>query len=681
MVVLYSFKRGEDMKRWIVPKYSKDLVNHLAEECDIDPFLALISVARGYKDPLELDAFLSCEDVLDDPFVYRDMQKAADCINNAIEENKLIAIYGDYDCDGITATALLYTHLMSRGANVICYIPSRSNEGYGMNIESLSRLDGMGVGLIITVDNGINSVEEVKYANQLGIPIVITDHHIPAGELPDAVAVVDPHRADDESEFKELSGVGVAFKLVCAIENCVPEEMLPLYSDLVAIGTVADVMPLVGENRVFVREGLMYINNTSRVGISSLISVAGLGDKVLSAGNLAFNLAPRINAAGRMGDAMRALNLICSSVPEEAVSLATEIDRENALRQREEAQIEKKAIEIIEENNLMYDRVIVVNGEGWHKGVVGIAASRLVERYSKPVIILSTDGEISVGSGRSVDGFSLFEAISSASDFLQKFGGHALAAGLTIETRLIDKLRQTVNDFARRQPVCVPTVLLDCKLRPSALSLEMGELIKELEPFGKGNQNPLFGIYSLKIERITSIGGGKHLRLLLTREGSVIQALCFHKTADTLPFEVGDTVDVAVNLDISEYGDEKQLSVIIREIRPSGESEIDIETEADYFDFRVGKCRDTTPICPNRDEAGLIYRSLMLPTKKELLINKLCGRLPRGKVLAALDILCELGLINQTVTASGIVYEQIKGAKSDFYQSEILCALKDGEID
>ena len=669
------------MKRWVVSKYSKEIVNTLAEECGIDPFLALIAVSRGYTDPLELDAFLSCDDVLDDPFSLKDMKEAADIINAAIDEQKLIAVYGDYDCDGVTATVLLYTHLMSRGANVICYIPDRADEGYGMNHDSVSKLDGMGVGLIITVDNGINANAEIEYAQGLGIDVVVTDHHIPAGDLPKACAVVDPHRTDDESEFKDLSGVGVAFKLVCALENAVPEELLSQYSDLVSLGTVADVMPLKGENRIFVREGLMYINNTSRVGLSALISVAGLTDKTLQSGNLAFNLGPRINAAGRMGDAMRAVKLLCSDNMDEAMEIARQIDGENAARQKIEAEIEKQAIEIIEKNNLMYDRVIVVNGEGWHKGVVGIAASRLVERYGKPVIILSTEGDVSVGSGRSVDGFSLFDAINAAADILEKFGGHELAAGLTIKTELIDKLREIVNLYAYKCPICVPTVTLDCKLRPSALSLEMGELVGELAPFGKGNPNPLFGIYSLKIERITSIGGGKHLKLLLTREGSVVQALMFGKTQDDFGFECGDMVDVAVTLDVSEYHGEKQLSVIIREIRPSGESEIDIETQVLYNDFYAERQVDTTPIRPLRDEVGLVYRCCASPVGKDMLINKLTGRLPRGKVLACVDILLELGLISENELSGRTVLSQIAGVRSDLDNSKILHKLKEGETD
>lgn len=669
------------MKRWIVPKYSKELVNNLAEECDIDPFLALIAAARGYTDPLELDAFLSCDDVLDDPFALADMQAAADCINSAIEENKLIAVYGDYDCDGVTSTVLLYTYLISRGANVICYIPDRADEGYGMSLDSVAKLEGKGVELIITVDNGINSIDEISYAKSLGMSVVVTDHHIPAGELPKADAVVDPHRKDDLTEFKELSGVGVAFKLICALENAVPEELLPEYSDLVALGTVADVMPLVGENRVFVREGLLYINNTSRVGLASLISASGLEGKMLTSGNLAFNVVPRINAAGRMGDAMRAVTLLCSNSAEQAESIAAELDKENAERQRIEAVIEKQAIEIIERDKLFYDRVIVVNGEGWHKGIVGIAASRLVERYGKPVIILSTEGDVSVGSGRSVDGFSLFDAICTAADFLDKFGGHELAAGLTVRNDYIEKLRECVNNYARKAPLCVPSVTLDCKLRPAALSVEMGELVSSLAPFGKGNQNPLFGIYSLQIERITSIGNGKHIRLLLTRDGSVIQALLFGKSVDTFPYETGDMVDIAVNLDVSEYRGEKQLSVVIREIRPSGESEIDFETLVDYNDFYKGVCRDTTPIRPSREETGLVFRCCAAPIMQEMLINKLCGRLPRGKVLAAIDILCEIGIIKREIKNDSTVLSQIAGARSDFESSGLLNKLKEGEAD
>ncbi len=667
------------MKRWIIPKYSKELVNNLAEECDIEPFLALISVQRGYTDALSLDAFLSCEDDLDDPFVLADMDKAAACVNAAIEEGKLIAVYGDYDCDGVTATVLLYTHLISRGANVICYIPNREAEGYGMSIDAIHRLDGMGVGLIITVDNGINACEEILYAESLGIDVVVTDHHIPSGELPKAVAVVDPHRADDSSEFRDLSGVGVAYKLVCALENAVPEELLPQYADLVALGTVADVMPLKGENRIFVREGLMYINDTARTGLAALMSIASLEGKTLRAGNLAFNLAPRINAAGRMGDAMRAVKLLCSDNIEEATAIAAEIDKENAERQKIEQRIEKEAIEIIEQHGFDHDRIVVVNGNGWHRGVVGIAAARLVERYGKPVIVLSTEGDESVGSGRSVEGFSLFDAINTASDFLIKFGGHELAAGLTIKTEHIEKLRETLNAYARKQPLCAPQITLDCKLRPEALSLELAEMLTALEPFGKDNQNPLLGIYSLKIDRITSIGNGKHLRLLFTRGGSVIQALMFGKTPETFPYTEGDMVDIAANIEVNEYRGEKNLSVTVREIRPSGQSELDIETAVLYSDFVRGFCRDTSFIRPTREEIGLVFRCCEGTVNKELVINKLTGRLAVGKILAAIDILCELGLIKIEEKSDVVTLSRVDGVRSDLELSDILKRLKEGD--
>ncbi len=670
------------MKRWLVPKISKELVNNLAEECGIDPFLSLICAVRGYEDPVELDAFLSCDDTLDSPFVYADMRKAAEVINTAIEENKLIAIYGDYDCDGVTATALLYTYLCSRGASVLTYIPNRAEEGYGMNMDSLEKLDGKGVSLIITVDNGINAIEEVAMAKSRGMQVVITDHHMPIAELPNADAVVDPHRADCPSEFKDLSGVGVAFKLVCALENATPEELLPYYADLVAIGTVADVMPLTRENRVFVREGLLYINNTSHVGLSALIKAAGLEDKQLKAGNLAFNLAPRINAAGRMGDAIRAFNLLCADNTETAEALAAEISEENVARQKIESDIEKEATSIIESKKLFYDRVIVVCGKGWHRGVVGIAASRLVERYGKPVIVLGAEDGIAVGSGRSVEGFSLFDAVNSAEKYLQKFGGHELAVGLTLSETDVDAFRVAINSYARKKEICVPTVRLDCKLNPAALSLEMAELISELEPFGKGNQTPLFGIYSLKIERINQIADGKHLRLILVRDTAVIQALIFGKTVESFPFEAGDTVDIAATLDINEWRGEKTLSVIVREIRPSGESEADIESLFEYEDFMSHNApRDLSHITPTRDEIGLLYRCVVRPINKQMLINKTIGRLPCGKANIAIDILCELGLLTEKRTGANVIVSKVNGVRSDLTKSEILRILKEGETE
>ena len=670
------------MKRWIVPKVSKELIKELAEECDVSEFLALIAAARGYTDPLELEAFLTCDDPLDSPYMLADMEKGVSVVRAAVEEGKLIAVYGDYDCDGVTATALLLTYLKSINANVVPYIPSRADEGYGMNTESVEKLYGMGVELIITVDNGINANAEIDLANSLGMTVVVTDHHMPAGALPDAAAVIDPHRADDGSEFKELSGVGVAFKFICAMDDKAPEELLPYYSDLVALGTVSDVMPLVSENRVIVREGLMYINNTSRPGLAALIEVAGMADKQLTAGNLAFNIGPRINAAGRMGDAMRAVKLLCADDYSAARQIAEEVNEENTNRQKIESDIEKEAISIIEREKLFYHRVIVVCGKGWHKGIVGIAASRLVERYSKPVIVLSDEDGVSVGSGRSIEGFSLFDAICSAEELLQKFGGHELAAGLTVETDKIPELRCRINKYARKKPLALPTVSLDCKLNPAALSVEMGELVAELAPFGKGNPNPLFGIYSLKIERINPIANGKHLRMILNRDTSVIQALMFNKSVDNFPYEAGDTVDIAVTLDTSEYKGEKMLNVIVRDIRPSAMSEADLDSLIAYDDFKADvPTKELYSIIPTREEIGMVYRSINGSVNEQLLLNKLTGKLLKGKTKTACDILCEIGVIEAKATANGTVYRKIEGARSDLERSHILKKLKEGESD
>lgn len=669
------------MKRWVIPKVSKELVKELADECDIDPFLAFIAAARGYCDPVELDAFLSCDEPLESPFVLADMDKAVATINDAIKEKKLIAVYGDYDCDGVTATALLYTYLVGVGAGAVCYIPSRADEGYGMSLDSVEKLDGMGVELIITVDNGINAAKEIAAANEKGITVVVTDHHMPAGELPAAAAVVDPHRADCPSTFKELSGVGVAFKLICALRHTEPEEMLPHFADLVALGTVADVMPLCGENRIIVREGLLHINNTDRVGLSALIDVAGLAEKEIQSGNLAFNLSPRINAAGRMGDAMRAVKLLCTDDYGQARRLAEELHSENAERQRIESDIEKQAIALIERDRLCFDRVIVVCGSGWHKGIVGIAASRLTERYSKPVIVLSEEDGVAVGSGRSIEGFSLFDAIASAEDILDKFGGHELAAGLTLPPERVPEFRKRINDFARKRPPCVPELTIDCKLNPAALSVDMGELVSSLAPFGKGNQNPLFGIYSMKIERINAIGNGKHLRLILTRDSAVIQALMFNVRAEAFPYEAGDTVDIAANLDTGDFRGEKVLSVIIRHIRASGECEADIESCILYDDFYAGvRPRNVGRILPSRDDIGTVYRLINKDISREMLLNKLTGRLARGKAQIACDVLCELGLILVRGSAGEVIYRRAEGVRAELDNSEILKKLKEGDL-
>ena len=633
-------------KHWAFSKVDKGLATSLAEECNTDNFIALIAASRGYTDPSELDEFLSEDLILSDPFELADMEKAVDVIWDAIYSEELIAIYGDYDVDGITATALLYSYLKNKGAKVIYYIPSRENDGYGMNIPSIDMLHEKDVGLIITVDNGIASVSEIDYAKSLGMKVVVTDHHLPQNELPTPDALINPHRADDMTEFKDICGVTVAFKLLCALEGKSPEDLIYDYGPLVALGTVADVMPLKYENRGIVREGLKAISDRCNLGLSALIREAGISQDELTATKLAYAIAPRINAAGRMGDAARGVELLITEDDEAAISLSQSLNSDNIKRQSVEKQIFTEAVKKIEKQGFKHNRVIVVSGENWHGGVVGIVASRIAEKYGKPTIVLSENSELSHGSARSVGDFSIYNAIKECAYLLTKFGGHEMAAGLSLYTSSIDDFRRRINEYANNLKMPCPELKIDCKLKPSALSLDLVEDIKILEPFGNANPVPQFALLNLTITRITAVGGGKHLRLNLFRDGVDFTAMLFGVNKNAFGFAVGDTVDIVVTLDINVFGGEQSLSVFIKDIRKSKlDEEILFEQIDLYENFKSGVDSDYTKITPTRQEVGVVYKQILSsPAGLDRVINANIETIGYAKALISAEALCQLGI-------------------------------------
>lgn len=634
-------------KKWIIKTPDKELAKELAEECDIDPFVAMIAAGRGYSDPYELEELLSHELQLNDPHELADIEIAAERIEKAVSSGEKIAVFGDYDCDGVTASALLYDYLSGRGADVMCYIPERLSEGYGMNMAAVEKLAENGVKLIVTVDNGISCAEEIEFAASLGTDTVVTDHHIPPEKLPAAVAVVDPHRIDCPSNFKEICGAEVAFKLVCVMEDKAPEQLLARYADLLCIAVIGDVMPLVGENRSVVRAGLLQIKNSPRTGISALLQAAGTERNRISASSVAFGLSPRLNAAGRMGSAFRAFRLLTSENMLEALQIAAELDEENALRQKTEQKITAEACADIEKNGYRYNRVIVVSGEGWHSGVVGIAAARITEKYGRPTVVLTVDGDSAHGSGRSIPGFSLYNAVSACSDILERFGGHEAAAGLGLKTENIPDLRRKLNEYAAAQPQVAPELQIDLRLNPAAMTVDMAEAISGLEPFGNGNPEPLFAIIGARLDKITPIGGGKHLRLLFTRGKTVFQALLFGVTPQQFCFLPGDMLDLAVRLESNEYKGVQSLSVLIRALRISGTDDNELFSSLfAYNDYLSGNEYEAQLLRPTREQVGEIYRMIRKsPISAERI--KYLGISSPGyaKTQISLTVLAELGLI------------------------------------
>jgi len=635
------------MKKWSISKYDKNLAKELAEECDVDPIVALIATARGYTDPMDLEQFLSDEPTFSDPRETADIIKAADIINSVIEDNGKIAVYGDYDCDGVTATSLLYGYFKTRNADCIYYIPDRFSEGYGMNTDAVKKLASSGVNLIVTVDNGIKSFEEIKLANELGMTVVVTDHHLPDDTLPEAAAIVDPHRKDCPSTFKEICGAEVAFRLICVIENREPEELLPYFADILALAVLGDIMPLTLENRTIVKYGVEKLKNAPLTGLSALLNVAGISQDTINSTRISFGLVPRINAAGRMGKAERAVELLTTENIMTALNIANEIDSENTLRQQTEKMIFEEAVAIIESENLKYDRVIVVGGENWHHGVVGIVASKITDKYGVPAILLSVDGEIATGSGRSVDGFSLYTAIEYNKELLLKFGGHSQAAGITIKTENIETFRKNINAFARNSEYIPPEIHLDCKLNPTALSVDLAFAIKQLEPFGENNNVPLFGLYDVVLERITPIGNNKHLRLLFSKDSNTFQALLFGVTADNFCFSVGDKLDLAVIVDTNLFRGEYSVSVQIKAMRMSGTNEEELFSQiVAVNDFFANFSCDYSLIMPNREEVGEVYKYICeKPVLNEKIVYSFINSLGYAKTVISIQTLLELGLI------------------------------------
>ncbi len=638
-------------KRWKVSQFDKELAKELAAECDVDPIIALIASSRGYTDPMDLEQFLSDEPVFSNPCETADILLAAEIVNAAIEDKVKIAVFGDYDCDGVTATALLYNYLKSRAADCIYYIPDRFSEGYGMNGSAVKGLHEKGVKLIITVDNGISAVKEVELAKSLGMDVVITDHHLVGDVLPNADAVVDPHRGDCPSAFKEICGAEVVFRLICVMENKEPEELLPYFADILSLAVVADVMPLTLENRCIVKYGVEKLKKSPLTGLSALMSVAGLDQKGMTATKIAFGLTPRINAAGRMGNASRAVELLTSENMLTALELANEIDAENSLRQQTEKEILREALERVQKKGYYNHRVIVCEGKNWHSGIIGIVAAKIAERYGKPTVLITVDDEGNAhGSGRSIEGFSLFDAIKNSSEHLEKFGGHELAAGISLKEESISDFRNAINSYAQNLEYVAPVLHIDCRLNVSALTVDLASSLKSLEPFGTGNSVPVFGLWGVKLERITPIGNGKHLRLLFSKESNTFSALLFGVTPQSFCFEVGEILDLAVSVEENIYKGEVNLTVQIKAIRMNGTNDDELFHSLSLWEQALTlKNGDFSAICPTRQEVGAVYKFILQRAVSEDRIKYyFINILNVGKTLAAIEILKELNLANKT---------------------------------
>jgi len=632
----------------------------LCREMGLSLAVSRLLAARGYTTSEAARDFIGkATELLLDPFLLRDMDKAVERIVRALNDEEMIRVYGDYDVDGVTSVTVLYKYLKSRGADVKYYIPNRIGEGYGVNPEALRGFVDEGVTLMITVDTGITAIDEIEDAKRLGLDTVVTDHHECRPELPDAVAVVNPCRPDCHYPFKELAGVGVAYKLICALEMKLSgssfadavRKVTEDYGDLVAIGTVADVMPLIGENRIIVSYGLHKLEDPSNIGIRALMQASGLTGvdengkvikKKITSAAIGFTLAPRINAAGRISSAEFAVELFITEDPVRADEIAAELCETNRRRQAEENSIMESAEEKIAKQCSEDDFVIVLDDDHWHHGVIGIVCSRLTEKYNLPSVLVSfehnmgdtpSDSDMGKGSGRSIPGLNLFDALASCQELLAKYGGHELAAGLSVERGKLLAFRKAINEFAREafgDTELFKPVAIDLKLYPEEISINLASELYCMEPFGVANSQPVFETDRMIITEITALAGGKHTKLTLRCAGLPTQftALCFGTPSSEFTYSVGEAVDVVYNLDINEYRGRQSVQLLVRDIRLSVISET-----------------------LTRDDFAAVYRAVRVaqtnvPVKADITsLSELSG-ISADKLCAVLDVFAELSMIS-----------------------------------
>ena len=587
--------KNVNKKVWNIGNPDSIAATELSKELGISEFLAKLIVSKGFSEKEGAEKFLlGGSEQLYDPFLMPDMDKAVKRIKDAISAKEKILIYGDYDVDGVTSVALLLLYLKDKGIEADYYIPERVNEGYGLNNAAIDKFKNDQITLIITVDSGITAGEEVEYAKKCGIDVVVTDHHECRENLPDAVAVVNPHRADSVYPFQELAGVGVVFKLVCALEgNKGIDRLCKKYSDIVALGTVADVMPIIGENRVIVKLGLQRLESTSNIGLKALISAAfsekrSSKNKKLTSSSISFGLAPRINAAGRIGDVNKAVKLLITENPQEAENIADYLCSVNRERQLIENEIFEQATSMLESGTVYDDdKVIVLTSDSWHLGVIGIVASKITDKYGLPSILMSVDQDTAKGSGRSVKGFNINEAISQCKELLIKYGGHELAAGLTVSSEKISEFRKMINAYAKKSfdfdSICT-YIDADFELEPKDITVENVLEIVKLEPYGLRNSEPVFYMPDVTIKEIYSIGEGKHIKLILEKNGILMTAVFFGVSKENFTYFEGARADFMFDLGYNDFRGCVTVQMVVKDIRPESTTYAQKEELEKLFD-------------------------------------------------------------------------------------------------
>lgn len=560
-------------KKWQIYDIDENKIEEISKKYGLNKLLSTILVNRNIIDEKNIEMFLKpTRNDFYNPFLMSDMEKAVERIIKAIKEKENVTIYGDYDVDGITSITVLKSFLQDRGLEVSTYIPNRLDEGYGLNNSAIEKIAKAGCQLMITVDCGISAIEEIEYANSLGIETVITDHHETVEELPNAFAVIDNKRKDSTYPFRELAGVGVVFKLIQAISiklNLKEEEYLK-YLDIVCIGTISDIVPLVDENRVITKLGLMLVEQTKNIGLRAILKVSGYSK--IDSNTISFGIAPRINACGRMGVAEEALELFLSKNVNQINELARKLNERNKVRQETEKEIFESAKRQIEEKKLNQNNTIVVAGENWHHGVIGIVSSKITDMYFKPSILLSFEEDgIGKGSGRSIPGFDLHDALMKCNDCIEKFGGHSMAIGITIKRENFEKLKNKLEEIAVEEHIneIVPVIKIDAKIDLSEINKDMVESLKQLEPFGEGNKMPIFAFKNLKIDSIRALSEGKHLKLTLKDNNFIVSAIGFNMGELVEDYRIGDKVDIVGTLEINSFNGMDSIQINMKDMMKS----------------------------------------------------------------------------------------------------------------
>ena len=688
-------------KLWIHKPDFKGKI-HVADNLPVSQLIAKILMNRGIKNPHDMISFLNPDySGLHDSFLLKDMEMAVKRILNAIETNQRITIYGDYDVDGITSTSILFLFLKENNGNVDYYIPDRIEEGYGLNIEALKKIRNTGTDLVITVDTGIAAANEVEFAKKIGLDIIITDHHECQEKIPEAYAVIDPKQRKCNYPFKSLAGVGVAFKLIQALATALRiEESIWKYMEIVALGTVADVVPLIDENRIFVKKGFENIPNTWNVGLRALLKIAGYKTGVITTGLIGFGVAPRLNAAGRMGDAKRGIELFITENEERAIAIAEELNEENKNRQLMEQGIIEEAIELIERDlDMDKTRVIVIASKNWHHGVIGISASRIMEKYYRPTILMCIEDGVAKGSARSIEGFNIFEALSESSKFLTKFGGHEMASGLSMEEENIDNFRIFINQYANDKmdkKTLTPKLYLDEIINISDIDLGVISELEKMEPFGAGNPQPLFSFEST-IYNTRPVGKeNKHLKITFGDSNKHIDAIGFGFGNYIDRLSSGQRISTAVSLEKNEWNNTIKPQLYIRDLKSPKEEEIAFKNYISLYNsiknLDGGNPEDTfnktSKICytikeniPIRADFAALYRYLRLLESLNLnavyldtLIRE-CGKTINTnafKILICMDIFMELDLLQYRFKDDRIIFKNLSNEKVHLEESKIL---------